>query len=161
MKIEDNENKNWCSECGGKCCKRMGCHFSPEQVFGDKPRTVETLQAFLDRGIFAVDWWDGDIRTEHEYKGAKPSEEEKLSQVYYVRMGHKGVDHLFDPSFGGECKMLTPTGCAFSFEDRPRGGQALVPGRTPEGKCNCRSTYTKVDCCIDWLPYQELFRHIY
>ena len=28
--VSKNVNTEICAECGGKCCKRCGCHFSPD-----------------------------------------------------------------------------------------------------------------------------------
>ena len=141
--IKFNENTALCAECGGRCCKRMGCEASVSDVFGKRKPSIEKLKDFLATGGFAIDSWEGDPTA-----GGR-------ELTFFVRAAHKGVTHLYDPSWGGECVFITPTGCALSWAKRPYGGKALVPDRP-----HCHTTYSKRDCAIDWYPYQWMFDSI-
>lgn len=138
--MKNNENSTMCKSCGGRCCKFMGCHLSPKDIFGDKKPSIEILYKFLEKGIYAIDYWEGDPRKEFY----------ELNIACYVRMKNKNSESLIDPSFGGECQVLTSSGCPFSFEERPLGGKALVPNES-----ECISTYTKQECAIEWIPYHK------
>ena len=47
-----NVNSSICAECKGKCCKKCGCHFSPEDF---EDRTFEGLKAKIDLGYISID----------------------------------------------------------------------------------------------------------
>ena len=50
------ENLEICSKCKGFCCKRMGCHFSPDDF---KDLTFDGLKKEIDKGYISIDWWEG------------------------------------------------------------------------------------------------------
>ncbi|MDO4282176.1 MAG: hypothetical protein Q4D02_00945 [Clostridia bacterium] len=143
-KMKNNENKSICSICGGRCCKSMGCHLSPEDVFrGEEPNVMSILK-LLKTGYFSVDWWEGDPR-------AEISEDMALYITMFIRVMNVN-GKVIDPSWGGKCKLLTSHGCALSFEQRPKGGKALIP----QADFNCQSSYDKKEAAIEWVPYQDL-----
>jgi Fe-S-cluster containining protein len=136
MDILNNENKTICSSCGGKCCKNMGCHYSPDDV-GEI--TIESIQSLLNTGNVSIDWWEGDVL------------EKERGQVYYLRVRNVN-EGILDPSWGGvPCKLLTKSGCSLSWKNRPKGGRGVIP---IEGG-NCQTEYSKKQCAIDWYPYQN------
>lgn len=51
------EDLELCKKCGGGCCKRMGCHFSPDDF---AEITYESLKSKIDEGNISIDWWEGD-----------------------------------------------------------------------------------------------------
>lgn len=127
-----------CSKCKGKCCKNMGCHFSPSDF---SEISFEFLKAEIEKGCISIDWWEGDCGPE-----------------YFLRMRHKSAP-IVDPSWGGECILLTDTGCPLPFERRPLGGRALKP-RDNEN-CNCTTTgYSKEDCKNEWKPYSSILSEL-
>lgn len=131
-----------CGVCRGRCCRTMGCSLSPEDMrraLADNEESVECVEELLKRGDFAIDSF--------QIKG---------QTFYYLRMRHKcftfiGIDAM------GECVMLTDSGCALAFENRPMGGRML------EGKTNggCIQHYTQEMMVADWKPYQELLGTIW
>lgn len=146
IKIKDdfkinNENHASCSQCGGKCCKSAGCHYSPRDF---SEITPAILKKILDMGFVSIDWWEGDVFGNNR------------SRTYYLRIRHKGKG-IIDPSWGGECMLLTETGCKLSFDERPMGGRVLEPKGSID---KCTSKYTKEDCCKEWYSYQDLFDEI-
>lgn len=137
--FEVNES---CSTCGGRCCKNMACHFSPDDF--DKI-SFDALKTEIDKGCISIDWW----------------EERDGSASYYLRMRH--VDGpIVDPSWGGRCILLTKTGCPLPFEKRPLGARALKPKEPiPRGVYGisggiCHSYYSKEQCKNDWKKYEDI-----
>lgn len=144
--MENNENKAVCKTCGGVCCKNMGCHLHPSDVFKDGIATAEAVRDLLLTENYSIDWWEGDPRN-IDY-----DDPTYVDRGYYIRARHVGAP-VVDPSFGGVCVMLTPTGCKLSFEDRPLGGKSLIPKSTATGRCV--SSFTKQDAALAWIPYHE------
>lgn len=124
-----------CKKCGGYCCKHMGCHFSPE----DFPEiSFDYLKAEIEKGSISIDWWDGDYGPE-----------------YLLRMRNKNCP-IVDPSWGGECILLTDTGCPLTFDQRPLGARALEPNLNGR----CEQHYSKEMCKNNWLPYYDILSEL-
>lgn len=124
----------WCKECGGRCCKNMGCHYSPDDF---KDKSFEALKSEIEKGKISIDWWAAD------------------EPEYYLRARHVDAP-IVDGSWGGICINLTENGCSLSFEDRPLGGKALKPVRS----FGCPNFYTKEMCKNDWKPYAETLKKL-
>ena len=70
--MENNENKEICSKCGGICCRRMPGQYVPDDLF-DHEMTKEELKKFiLDAGNISIDCWE-------------PDEESGYESYYYLR----------------------------------------------------------------------------
>jgi len=137
-------NTNICKQCGGSCCKFMGCHFSPEDF---QELSFESLKNEINKGHISIDWWEGDPRPDGD-----------LHEVYYLRMRNRQCD-IVDASWGGRpCVMLSKDGCSLPFEKRPKGGRLLIP----KENFNCNETdYSKKQCALDWIKYQDILRKLY
>ena len=135
------EDKRLCSECGGTCCKSMGCHFSPDDF---NEVTYELLKSKIEDGHVSIDWWEGD-----------PTDNNVLEKAYILRMRNISAP-VVDPSYGGVCSVLTSSGCPLPFESRPKGGRTLIPKQD-----GCILEYTKKQCAIDWLPYSDILEKLY
>lgn len=125
-----------CSRCKGACCKNMGCHFAPTDF---KEITFDALKVEIEKGFISIDWWESD------------------EPQYFLRMRHKDAD-IVDPSWGGECILLTDKGCPLSFEERPLGARSLKP-RDNDGGC-CMGNYGKEECKNDWLEYDDILKQL-
>jgi len=109
------------------------------------PDDKETIKKALLSGRWAIDWWEG-IETEE----------------YFVRPATKGMEgKMEDPSWGGECTFLTPTGCALSCQERPWACRVLEPRKDGCITHGLGGTNTKEDAAHEWAPYQELLEDIY
>jgi len=53
MGIVELENLDICRECGGKCCKNMGCQFSPDDF---KKISFNALKKEIEKGHISIDW---------------------------------------------------------------------------------------------------------
>jgi len=139
MRVITNEmsDNSMCKKCEGACCKKMGCHLHPEDLkSGD---TYDVIKSMLDSGRYSIDWWD-----------CLEINNDNYTEAYYLRARHKN-ERVVDPSWGGECVMLTEKGCSLSFDERPFGGKSLIAG-----KDDCEVVYSKYQCAIDWLVHREV-----
>lgn len=151
LKIQlNNENREVCSKCQGKCCKTMGCHYSPRDF---EKITKETLRDFIKQGFVSIDWWEGDVLDTYErYRSC------------YLRIRNRDIFNetklapIVDPSYGGKCMLLTENGCLLKFEDRPMGGRNLIPKSKDEKYC--QTTYSKKDAAIEWYPYNDILEEL-
>lgn len=136
-------NTEVCSKCKGRCCKSMGCHFAPSDF---KDLTFEGLKKEIDKGYISIDWWEGNPFDE---------DSDDISRACYLRMRNKNSD-IIDASWGGECILLTETGCPLSFEDRPKGGRELIPNSSHY----CTEGYSKNDASQEWYKYADILESL-
>lgn len=164
---ECNEDCEICSRCagglGGACCRSMGCEIFPQDVkkwFKTDTITTEILCAMLKSGKVQLDWWEGDIRHYFGYRPEQWHDPDYLMNTFYFHMRVKG-NNIVQGSYGGECCMLTPTGCSIPWDLRPLGGRALAPSKTPINPNNpCSSIASKPECAMAWLPYNDMLEDI-
>jgi len=129
-------NNELCTRCGGKCCKRLPGITLPED-WGKESAIIQKqlIKAFKSKK-YAIDWWEDD----------KP--------LYFVRPATKGINKLYDPSWGGECIFLTPSGCELKPEKRPSGCINLEPQIDGNGCINHgpdKFVFAKA-----WKPYKNI-----
>jgi len=137
-------NCNICIRCGGKCCKNMGCQFSPDD-FPDL--SYKALKKEIQQGHISIDWWVGDIDTKKN----------RLEKTYYLRMRNKGYG-IVDGSWGGQCALWNPeTGCPLPFEKRPKGARMLIPR---ESKPCDDHEYTKEMAIMDWRKHYKTLKRL-
>lgn len=140
-----NENRKTCKECGGQCCKSMGCHISPEDL---KEITKESIISLIDEsGCISIDWYEGNpISGLHD------------GDYYFLRIRNLN-SKIIDPSWGGQCCLLKDNGCPLLFRYRPKGARNLIPGIYNSDFCN--DGYSKTQCAIDWMPYRNIIKEVY
>lgn len=134
MMVRTYKPTEQCAICGGRCCKRMGCHYSPTDF---KDLSYNGLKSEIEKGRISIDWWENSSGSE-----------------YFLRARHVGAP-IVDPSWGGVCINLTSTGCSLSWEERPLGGRSLKPG-----KRGCTGDYSKEDCKNEWKQYSEVLEQL-
>ena len=138
----NNENKELCAVCGGKCCRHAACILHPTQV----EISYQGIKTLFKKG-FCFDYWEGDI-----------IDNGPLDKVYYMRGQHKAQEgKIVDASWGGECIFLTDMGCNLSWEERPFQGKSLVPGAD---KCFLPETSSKKILVLAWRKYQHQIEKI-
>ena len=135
-----SENKEYCKQCKGECCKAMSGIYAPTDF---KEITLEFLLECFSNGGLSIDWWEGDVRDGID----------ELSVTYYLRPRHKEADAI-DPSWGGECIFLTETGCKLLYANRPQNCRDLKACKD-NTKCNL-GNMTKRDYIKMWLPHQQI-----
>lgn len=129
INIPNNENKQICSKCGGKCCKSYAGAYHPSD-FGEN-LNIEYIEKLLTkRNDISIDCFEN------------PSDGNKYG--YFLRPRHVGGD-IVDMSWGAPCIHLTETGCELPFDERPYGCRKLDPK-------NCSET-NKEENYLWWKKY--------
>lgn len=142
-------NAKICAECGGRCCKSCGCHFSPD----DFPEiSFEYLKKELEKGYISIDLVDGEIIYENTF-------------IYILRIRNYNAPIVDTKSyFRTPCVLLTKNGCKLDYEHRPTGGKLLIPKETISTSYgeerHCISKYDIEDCCYEWKPYQKVLHEL-
>ncbi len=110
------ENKELCSKCGGRCCKKSGCdYFVSDFKIIDKNTILKVLET-------------GNVSIVSAFKfEILANGKEVVVPILYLRARNegRGVIDLF--SMKKRCSMLTSTGCSYNLEQRPEGGVNLIP----------------------------------
>lgn len=140
-------NPEICSECGGQCCKRCGCHFSPNDF---KEISFEFLRKEIEKGYISLDYVDGELFYEN-------------SNIFILRIRNQDTPIVDIDSKRTPCILLTENGCKLDYEHRPTGGKLLIPSDKLLGKNNhrtCQQLYSIEACCAEWKPYQKLLHSL-
>ena len=140
---EHNVNEELCSLCKGRCCKKSGCHFSPED-FGKI--TYQSLKKKIDKGWIHIEYIEG------KYIDSKKG-------TYILRVRNKGEGKVGSYSKNG-CLYLTDNGCFLNYEDRPTGGKLLIPIVDKDGIGRCYNSYSLLDCCTEWYTYRRILKRL-
>lgn len=175
--VVQNETPDLCGPCGGECCKNMPGAYHPAQFGPDLEGVYELLAA----GKASIDWWEGDtvkypdaagelVKVEIPHQGyflrpaIKPGRRTPPSALASLFGADDGDGGVFDPTYGGECVNLGPTGCALAYADRPLNCQALVanPDRDQEAgvMCHVDPALNKPGLVVAWNPYAPKLREI-
>lgn len=142
--IQDNQNADLCTPCGGKCCKAIPGIYWPEDFGSSHDEVIANVRAAIATGKTTLDYWEG-VTT---------------YDMYYVRPATKGMEGAsIDPSEGGECTHLTAVGCALTWTERPTQCRALEPkpgrgGSVDSRACAAPPAYaTKLAAAKAWQGY--------
>lgn len=138
--ISKNVNPELCAKCGGKCCKRCGCHFSPDDF---KEISFEALKKEIEKGYISIDYVDGEIILSN-------------FGVYILRIRNQGAPIVDIGYERTPCILLTDKGCKLDYEHRPSGGRLLIP----ETEMECYTSYGITKCCFEWKPHQKILNHL-
>ena len=143
------EDRDICRECGGFCCKKSGCDYSPKDF---KDLGTKALLDILNEGnVSIVSAFDYSVL---------PDGRKVPKYLLYLRARNidRGPVDLF--SFKKQCSMLTDTGCSYDLEERPFGGANLVPvGMNPKTKLpDCYVDENSLDIILSWESYQNALR---
>ena len=140
----NNVNSSICAECGGLCCQKCGCHFSPDDF---SEITFDFLKSEIRKGYISIDFVDREIIYED-------------IGIFILRTRNKDapiVDTTYNRS---PCILLTETGCKLDYAHRPTGGKLLIPKEsfpTLWGEArNCHCKYDIEECCYEWKPHQKI-----
>ena len=144
-----NVNSEICAECGGRCCKKCGCHFSPDDF---KEISFEFLKNELEKGYISIDHVDGEMIYQD-------------FGVDILRIRNKGapvVDFTYKRS---QCILLTENGCKLDYEHRPTGGKLLIPSAEviqlrDRTERSCHHEYDIMKCCYEWQPHQRILHRL-
>lgn len=141
-----NLNPEICKACGGECCQRCGCNFSPDDF---KEISLEFLRQEMEKGYISIDYVDGEMILEN-------------FGIYILRTRNQGkpiVDLGYQRT---PCILWTKeNGCKLDYERRPSGGRLLIPSEKKRRglfgiERQCYSYYTTHHCCYEWKPHQRV-----
>lgn len=139
----DNVNLDVCQKCCGVCCKRCGCHYSPNDF---KEITFNYLQKEIKKGYISIEWIDG----ESFYSPGG---------VYILRARNTGMKIVDNSIERAPCILLTENGCKLSYEQRPSGGKYLIP-KVKNDTLLCYSKYDIYECCMEWREHQKVLNEL-
>lgn len=136
-----------CKECGGECCKRCGCDFSPDDF---EEISFEYLKGQLEKGYISIVFIDGDAI--YDDVG-----------VFILRMRNCGMPIVDSGNESAPCILWKENkGCEFDYNHRPTGGRLLIPTEEISRGLSrrCHSTYSLTDCCYEWKPHQKILHQL-
>ena len=141
-----NVNPEICAECGGQCCKRCGCHFSPDDF---EEISFEFLKKEIEKGYISIDYVDGEMIWQ-------------TIGVYILRIRNQGAPIVDEGYKRTPCILLTEKGCKLDYAHRPTGAKLLIPSDklSMDNERLCSSIYTIGSCCYEWQPHQRILRQL-
>lgn len=157
--LPENLNPKLCKKCKGHCCKKCGCHFSPDDFDFKKvddengPRDsneviFDILKKEIEKGYIVI-----------EYVPSEAILSDTDGILLRVRNRKEGLVGDWNRS---PCILLTDKGCKLDYEDRPSGGRLLRPILNKKTKkFTCIQHYDIDDCCREWLPFKEVLSQLY
>lgn len=145
LKEAEKTDYDLCKECGGRCCRNCGCHFSP---YDFKEVTYEHLKEEIKKGYITIEWIDGDIFS-------------RIGGCYILRVRNQGKEIVDDEIERSPCILLSENGCKLEFDKRPLGGKLLIPYQRKDAYSNqtelrCYSEYDIAACFDEWQEYQGI-----
>lgn len=142
--ILPNENADLCSKCKGRCCKSLPGTVYPSELGATHEAVRDGILVRLKTGVYSLDYWEGDLDGEDTWP-----------QIYFLRPSTvKSKGKTVDPSWGGQCVLLTKKGCPLLWAERPLGCRALVPAEGYPNKCHGEGA-TKRAGVVAWRPWQH------
>lgn len=143
--MEKYENKDICSKCGGKCCKKSGCDY-----FVSDFESMETkyLEEILNQGHTSI---VAALNIEVLSNGKKA-----MTPILFLRARNTGRDIVDLLSMKTRCMSLTDTGCSFDIDKRPSGGSSLIP----KEDFKCENSVDKLLELKKFLPYQRTLQRL-
>ena len=149
--IKNNENKEKCANCGGKCCKASAGAYHPDDF--NHELTDAWLQDLIEGNhtypdgkpiLVSIDWTEG-VKDGPDGRG------------YFLRPRHVGGD-IVDPSWGAPCYHLKQNGCDLSFEQRPWRCRLKDPSECFTRKDRFAEKKSSME---PWRPYWKRLHQFY
>ncbi len=116
--METYKNEAMCAECGGSCCKTMGCIYSLRQFQDERTGLLKLgkIKELLKQGNVSiagqpVNGFCGDAWT----------------FILYLKARDEGADVVDILGKGGHCVNLTDSGCKLEEDKRPLYGKTVKP----------------------------------
>ena len=154
--MENNENFEICSACGGKCCNNLPGNAHPQDFGFDtmsEDQIREELTAMFKSGNWQIDWWEN-YSTEEGNDGHKgifirPTTKKGRGSIYHGAWDREG------------CTFHSNKGCDLAFNQRPFDCKELVPRKS---KCLIPFTeeerHPKLVAIEKWWPYEDLITQV-
>ena len=140
----ENVNPNICAECGGECCKRCGCEFSPDDF---EEISFDFLKKEIEKGFITIEFVDVDTY-------------DQLDGSLILRIRNINSPIVDSARKKTPCILFTENGCKLDYAHRPTGGRLLKPTNKKSGTIikhrSCSSTYSIYSCLYEWWPHQKV-----
>ena len=150
---EKAEKPEVCKECGGICCQRAPCHWSPKDI---PDLSYKALKKLLRKKKYISVYRFPSGICESCLKEVKHE-----GDYYYIlrtRSKKTGIAAIAtEVPKDDQCMLLTPKGCKISFKERPMGARLLIP----EKDRKCRHLYDLDDCVYDWQYHQKVLERLF
>lgn len=140
-----NVNVEICKGCGGECCQRCGCDFSPDDF---QEISFEYLKQQMEKGYISIEYID----REQIYSDFG---------VYILRARNQGKP-IVDAGYGRRTPCILWTkedGCKLDYKYRPTGGKLMKPSAKIDratGEHECPTSYSTRRCVYEWKRYQHI-----
>lgn len=132
---------NLCKKCGGKCCKRSGCTFFPQDF---ERMSYNYLLEVLNKEYISI---SSEINFDVDQKGNLI-----WMPKLYLRIRNNNREIVDLVSYKSGCSILTENGCPLSEEKRPSMALSYKP--MPNGECFQTIEYDKI--IKAWDKYQDV-----
>lgn len=140
------ENKEICAKCGGYCCKKSGCDYSPNDFESLK---INYLQSKLEEGYISIVSAQDFLETANGRIINRP--------FLYLRARNINRPMIDLLSMKTTCKSLKSDGCKYNLEDRPSGGVNLIP---EDGNKLCYPLRPPLEIVKEWQIYQNILARL-
>ena len=138
------ENTEICKRCGGQCCKKSGCTYLPSNFESMK---FEHLKYRLDQGeISIVTCFTVDMINNKPF----------VYPILSLRARNINRPIIDLMSKKTTCAQLTPTGCKYPIEDRPKEGAAQIPSKNRL----CLNPFPQEYTLGEWKKHQKVLRRL-
>ncbi len=134
--MRNNTNNKMCKECGGICCKEVGCIYLPTDF---ESMNINYLINLINKGNISI---SGEL-----YNIGNKA----FSYLPFLRARNKDADIVDLITLGGPCKLLTANGCKLDISERPALGQRIIPTKIGGP---CKKDY-ELEEPYKWLKYSE------
>lgn len=147
------ENPEVCKECGGVCCLRAPCHWSPKDI---EDLSYSGLKKLLkEKQYISVLRFPGCV-----CESCLREVEQSGFYYYILRTRTRGTGIAAVATRikkDDHCILLKDDGCDISFKERPMGARLLIPEKDER----CRHLYDLDDCIYEWKDYQDVLRKLF
>ena len=152
-----------CKTCGGACCKKCGCAFSPDDIPALKSFSKENIKRYLrfklmqgrtSIALHITEEFQYALTHDIPFPFFSKERAVKGMSIFYLRIRNIErpiVDIFFPtPDFSAPCILLGENGCKLPFNKRPKEGRYLVPST------QCHVLTPVKERMAEWLPYQDI-----
>ena len=137
-----------CQECKGHCCKKCGCAYFVEDF---EDLSFENLKKELEKETISItSVLEMDIVKNHY----------TCHPVLFLRVRNRNREIVDLFSEKTRCALLKPSGCPYSFEERPLGAIMLLP-QQKNGDLACETLEDINDIAIEnWKKHQSALKKL-
>jgi hypothetical protein len=143
--MKNNERRDICAICGGKCCKNVPGIAYPQDFGFDQMASEKIYERLVQ--LFSSMCWQIDCWERYKY-----------GKGYYIRPTTlKGRGELFHAAWCNEgCVFLQTDGCSLMFDNRPYECKELVPRESQCLRTESKGKHPRHIAADKWLRYEYL-----